>query len=90
MLTDQQKFERADVSQSILDMFKRNPKIFLRRFVTIDEVWIHHYTPETKEQSKQWVEAGASVPQRPKTQQSAGKVMVTVFWAVHGVHIDYL
>ena len=31
-----------------LDMFKRNPKEFLR-FVTVDETWIHHYTSETKE-----------------------------------------
>jgi len=30
-----------------------NPKVFLRRFVTVDETWIHWYTPETKEQSKQ-------------------------------------
>ena len=60
-------------------------------FVTVDETWIHHYTLETKEQSNQWVEAGGSAPKRPKTHQSAGKVMVTVFWDVHGIiHIDYL
>jgi len=27
-------------------LFKRNPKEFLRRFVTVDETWIHWYTPE--------------------------------------------
>ena len=26
--------------------FHRNPQDFLRRFVTVDETWIHHYTPE--------------------------------------------
>jgi len=26
----------------------------LQRFVTMDETWIHHYTSETKQQSKQW------------------------------------
>ena len=31
---------------------------FLRRYITVDETWIHHYTPETKKQSKQWVFAG--------------------------------
>ena len=91
VLTDQQKLERVDVSQHNLDMFKHNRKEFLRRFVTVDETWIHHYTPETKEQSKQWVEAGGSAPKSSKTQQSAGKVMATVFWDVHGIiHIDYL
>ena len=44
-----------------------------------------------QKQSKQWVEAGASAPKRSKTQQSPGKVTVTVCWDVHGIiHIDYL
>jgi len=47
-------------------MFKRNPKAFLR-FVTVDETWIHHYTSETKEQSKQWTKSGESVPKKAKT-----------------------
>jgi len=29
-------------------LFKRNPKEFLRRFVTVDETWIHWYTPEAR------------------------------------------
>ena len=78
VLTDQKKLERADVSQYNLNMFKRNPKEFLRRFVIIDETWIHQYTPKTKEQLKQWAEAGLSAPKPPKTQQSAGKVSETM------------
>ena len=58
-----------------------NPKGFLRRFVTMDEMWIHHYTPESREgSSKHWVKPGESAPKRPKTQQSAGKVMASVFF----------
>ena len=26
----------------------------------MDEAWIHHYTPESEQQSKQWTEAGCS------------------------------
>ena len=34
---------------------------------------------------------GESAPKRPKTQQSAGKVMASVYWDAHGVIvIDYL
>ncbi len=40
-------------------MFKRNKKEFLRRFITVDETWIHYYTLETKEQSKQWISTNA-------------------------------
>ena len=58
VLTDQQKLERADVSQYNLDMFKHNTKEFLRLFVTVNETWIHHYTPESKELSRKRVELG--------------------------------
>ena len=34
--------------EQCLSMFQRNPKEFLRRYVTVDETWIHYYTPETK------------------------------------------
>ena len=35
---------------------------------------------ETREQSKQWTEAGQSAPKKAKKVQSAGKIMATVFW----------
>ena len=38
-------------SEQNLGYFNRNPKELLRRFVTIDETWVHHYTPETRERS---------------------------------------
>ncbi|UYV84322.1 hypothetical protein LAZ67_X001844 [Cordylochernes scorpioides] len=47
-----------------LDRFKRDPTDFVSRFVTMDEAWVHHYTPETKNQLKQWVEAGDSSPKK--------------------------
>ena len=59
--------------------------------MTVDATWIHHYTPESREGSKQWVKPGETASKRPKTQQSAGKVMVNVFWDTHGViFTDYL
>ena len=59
--------------------------------MTIDETWIHYYTPESREGSKQWVKPVESTPKRPKTQQSDGKVTVSVFWNTHGlIFIDYL
>jgi len=59
--------------------------------VTVDETWIHWYTPETKEQSKQWTSPGEPAQKKAKTVPSAGKVMATVFWDSQGViYIDYL
>ena len=60
-------------------MLKRNVQDFWHRFVTVDEPWIHHYTPETKQQSKQWVAPGENTPKKAKTVSSAGKMMAAVF-----------
>jgi len=75
LLTLDQKCMRKDVSMQCLVMFKRNPQDFWRRFVTVDETWIH-YTPETK-QSKQWIMSGESAPKKAKTVLSTGKVMAS-------------
>ena len=56
LLTIEQKQRREDVSIECLAMFRSNKAEFLRRFITMDETWVHHFTPETKEQSKQWTE----------------------------------
>ena len=54
ILTIDQKRIRVTTSEQYLIYFNRNLKEFLRRFVTMDETWIHHqYTPESREGSKQ-------------------------------------
>lgn len=91
LLTIDQKRERVRTSQQCLDMFNHNPKDFLHRIITIDETWIHHYTPESKEATKEWVARHEIPPKRPRTQQSAGKVLASVFWDSSGIlFIDYL
>jgi len=73
---------------SILTKIKTD---FVRRLITMDETWIHHYTPESKRQSKQWTEAGCSVPKKTRSVPSAGKVIASVFWDAEGIlFIDYL
>jgi histone-lysine N-methyltransferase SETMAR len=57
----------------------------------MDETWIHHYTPESKQQSKQWTEASCSAPKKKRSVPSAGKIMASVFWDAEGtLFIDYL
>lgn len=91
LLTLDQKRNRVTTSMQCLAKFKHNPSEFLRRYVTVDETWIHHYTPEMKVQSAQWVFPGERAPKKAKTIQSAGKVMATVFWDSQGIIlIDYL
>ena len=57
----------------------------------MNETWIHHFTPESKRASAEWRRENESRPKRPKTQQSAGKIMASVFWDMHGILlIDFL
>ncbi|KAG5338751.1 SETMR methyltransferase, partial [Acromyrmex charruanus] len=56
LLTVDHKRDRMTISKQCLEMFQRNPDEFLHRFITVDEIWIHYFTPEMKEQSKHWTQ----------------------------------
>ena len=52
LLTADQKCSHMKISEQCLECFNKNEPDFVHRFVTMDETWIHHYTPESKQQSK--------------------------------------
>ena len=54
LLSVENKSNRVGDSMAGLTLFRRKSSEFLRRYITVYETWIHFYTPETKEQSKQW------------------------------------
>lgn len=86
-----QKLVRMQISRECLERFRKNKVDFMRRFITTDETWVHHYTPETKQQSKQWRHSGSPPPKKAKAVASAGKVMASIFWDAKGILlIDYL
>ncbi|GFX60187.1 histone-lysine N-methyltransferase SETMAR [Trichonephila clavipes] len=86
-----QKQQRIDDSKQYLELFNRNKSEFLRRYVTMDEIWLHHFTPEFNRQSAEWTALDEPTPKSGKTQKSAGKVMASVFWDTHRIiFIDYL
>ncbi|EFN81553.1 hypothetical protein EAI_02016, partial [Harpegnathos saltator] len=62
LLTVNQKQQRVDDSAGCLELFQHNKKDFLMRYVTIDETWIHHYTPESNRQSVEWTATGETRP----------------------------
>ena len=92
LLTIDQKRVRMNISNALLAQFRRSKSEFWRRLITVDETWIHHYTPETKIQSKEWTAKGERAPKRAKTVcffdwESDGDC----FWDNRGVTlIDYL
>lgn len=66
-------------SKQCLDKFNQNPGEFLLCCVTVDEIWIHHYSPEAKGQSAQWVSSREPAPKKAKTIVSSAKVLTTIF-----------
>jgi hypothetical protein len=79
------------ISEQCLERFNKNKTNFVHQFIIMDETWIQHYTQESKQQSKQWTEAGCSAPKKTRSVSSAGKVMASVFWDAEGIlYIGYL
>ncbi|KAG5319484.1 SETMR methyltransferase, partial [Acromyrmex heyeri] len=75
VLTDR----RVKVCELVEATGMSNPDEFLRRFITVDETWIHYFTSETKKQSKQWTSPTEPAPKKAKIVKLIGKV-ATVFW----------
>jgi [histone H3]-lysine36 N-dimethyltransferase SETMAR len=88
-LTQLHKQTRLDICQKHLDRFKKEGDVFLDRIVTCDETWVHHYEPETKRQSMEWKHPNSPSKKKFKTQPSAGKVMLTVFWDSQGPILEH-
>lgn len=90
-LTPLQKLRRVSDSEACLKMLRHNRWEFFNSYVTMDETWVHHYSPGSKKQTAQWVHEDESGPTQAKRAKSAGKVMASVFWDIHGILlIDYL
>ena len=71
-------------------MYNANPEDFHTRIVTGDETWLHHWNPDTKNESMQWKRPGSPPPKKFRTQPSDSKVTATVFWDSKGIIlIDY-
>jgi histone-lysine N-methyltransferase SETMAR len=91
LLIADQKTDSREISEKCLEHFNKNETDFVRRFITMDGTWIQHYTPESTQPSKQWIEAGCSASKKTRSVPSAGKVMASVFWDAEGIlFISYL
>jgi len=83
-----QKRQRCQSSEQLLEFFRRDPDFFLSRLVTMDETWLYHYDPETKQQSLEWQHSGSSRPNF-RVQKSAGKVL-SQFWGIKTVYASLI
>jgi len=59
----------------------------------MDETWLYHYDPESKQkqQSREWRHGGSPRPKKFRVQKFAEKVLASIFWDQNGIPlIDYL
>jgi len=84
-LNADQKRQRCESSEQMLEFFRFHPNDFLSRLVTMDETWLYHYDAETKQQSMEWRHSGSPRPKIFRVQKSAGKVLASIFWDQDGI-----
>jgi len=60
----------------------------------MEETWLFHYDPETKQPSVEWRHSGSASPPPPKKYRSTKirwKILASIFWDQDGIFlIDYL
>ena len=89
-LNMQDRQQRVESSQELLEVYDANPEDSHTLLVTGDETWLHNWDLDTKKESMQWKHPGSPPPKKFRTQPSASKVMTTVFWDSKGIIlIDY-
>ena len=84
-LTKETKQVRVDISKSLLSRYHQGPSILYRKNVTADETWLHHYDPESKQESMEWHHADSPPPRKFRRARSAKKIMAVIFWDSEGI-----
>jgi hypothetical protein len=75
-----QKEECELISNNVVADIERSGLSILDNIVTMDEMMISYYTPETKRMSREWTLKGKPGPLKAKVQASRRKQMVFAFF----------
>ena len=91
LLSDEQKKERVQRCEEFLKLVRRRSKAVLSNIVTMDESAVSFHTPETKQQSKQWLKKGQPGPIKARVHASRQKQMLLAYFDAKGViYTDYV
>ncbi|UYV71309.1 WDR45B [Cordylochernes scorpioides] len=86
-----QKLNHIRVSKALLKRYEKEGDHFLDQIVTGDESLCYHHDPSTKRASIEWKRGDSLRPKKIRSQRSAGKVLLTIFWDVDGpICLDFL
>jgi histone-lysine N-methyltransferase SETMAR len=91
LLTEEMKKERVRTSEAFLAMIRHRSKAMLENIVTMDESAVSFHTPETMQQSKQWLKKGKPGPIKAKVHATRTKQMVLAFFDAKGlIYTNYV
>ena len=70
----------AKLLSKFWNFFRPDPNDFLSRLVTMEEISLYHYNPETKQQSMEWRHSGSPRLKKFQVQISAEKNLASFLW----------
>jgi len=69
------KTSTVPIVRANFGFFRRNQHDFLSRLVTMDETWLYHDDPETKQKLMELGNSGSPRPKKFRVQKSTGKFL---------------
>ncbi|GFT67264.1 hypothetical protein NPIL_666351 [Nephila pilipes] len=83
-LTENQKIHRMSVSMQHFMRFQEMGYQLFSRIIAADEIWRHHFDPDTKSKSMDWRYPSSPRPKKTRSPTRGGKVMLTCFFDANG------
>ena len=84
-LNMQDRQQRVESSQELLEVYNTNLEDFHTRRLTADKTWLHNWDQDAKKESMQWKCSGSSSSKTFRDQPSSGKVVAMVFCDSKGI-----
>jgi len=85
-LNADQKRQRCQSSEQLLEFFRRDPNDFLSGVIgDHGRNLVNHYDPETTQESMVWRHSGSPRPKKFRVQKSAGKFVASICWDQDGI-----
>jgi len=85
VLTVEQKELRRSICEDFLERIQSEGNDCMNSIITADESWVYQYNPETRRQSKQWIEEGGERLTKARMSRSQIKTMLICFFDIRGV-----
>ncbi len=85
LLSKEQKEGRVRTSKEFVKLVQTKGQSVLDRIITMDKSSVSMHTPETKQQSKQWLKKGTPGPVKARVHASRTKTMVLAFFDSQGM-----